>query len=218
MKIGILGTGTVGETIGTKLVELGHTVTMGSRDAANVKAAAWVKKAGKHAAAGTFKDAATAGEIVFNCTSGQGSVAAVTSAGEAALRGKVLIDVSNPLDFTKGPIPILSVGNTDSLGEQLQKAVPSAKVVKTLNTLGAPLMVNPRSLADSHNLFICGDDDGAKAKAVELLRSFGWRDDDIVDLGDITAARGVEAYVLLWVRIYRRFGSANFNLKLVRGK
>ena len=215
MKLGILGSGMVGSTLGKKFVEVGHEVKMGARDANNEKAAAWVKSTGGKASQGTFADAAAFGEIVLNCTAGTGSLAAVQAAGAKNLTGKILIDVANPLDFSKGMPPSLTVCNTDSLGEQIQRALPEAKVVKALNTLSATVMVNPGAVPGDHDLFICGDDAGAKGRVTELLRaSFGWK--SVLDVGDITAARGMEATLLLWVRLYGKFQTPNFNWKIAR--
>jgi len=216
MKLGVFGTGSVGQAIGGKLVALGHQVKMGSRTATNEKAAAWVKAAGGGASQGTFADAAAFGELVFNCTSGAGTVEAARAAGEANLRGKVLIDVSNSLDFSHGFPPTLFTGNTDSLGEQLQRALPETKVVKSLNTVNANLMVDAGSLAGGeHDVFVSGNDAGAKARVSEILRDwFGWK--HVVDLGDITTARGTESYVALWVRLYGALKTPQFNVKLVR--
>lgn len=216
MKLGVLGTGSVGQAIGGKLVALGHEVRMGSRSATNDKAAAWVKAAGGGASQGTFAEAAAFGELVFNCTSGAGTLEAARAAGEANLRGKVLIDVSNSLDASKGFPPVLFTGNTDSLGEQLQRALPETKVVKTLNTVTASLMVDAGSLAGGeHDVFVSGNDADAKGRVSAILRDwFGWK--HVVDLGDITTARGTESYVALWVRLYGTLKTAHFNVKLVR--
>lgn len=215
MKIGILGTGDVGKTLGSKLVELGHEVRMGGREASNASAAEWVGKAGARASAGTFADAAGFGEILFNCTAGVHSLAALEAAGAAALGNKILVDVSNPLDFSKGMPPSLSVGNTDSLGEQIQRTYPAVRVVKALNTMWCGIMVNPRMLPGSHVLFMCGNDEGAKARVAELVTSFGWRADEILDLGDIAAARGTEGILPLWLRVMGAKGSGAFNFALV---
>ena len=171
MRIGVIGTGSVGKTIGTKLVELGHEVTMGSRSATNEQAAEWAASAGAGASHGTFADAAAAGELVFNCTAGMVSLEALGAAGEENLSGKVLVDVSNALDFSKGRPPTLSVCNDDSVGEQIQRAFPEAKVVKALNTMNAGVMVAPASIPGEHDVFVCGNDDGAKAQVSELLES-----------------------------------------------
>lgn len=216
MKIAVLGTGAVGNTIGSKLVQVGHEVKMGSRTANNEKAAAWAKSAGPKASIGTFAEAASFGEMIFVCTKGDGTLPALEAAGEANLAGKVLVDISNPLDFSKGMPPSLFVSNTDSLGEQVQKRFPKAKVVKTLNTLNCELMVNPGKVGGGdHTIFVSGNDKDAKGKVVELLESaFGWK--DVIDLGDITTARGTEQVLPVWVRLWGALGHANFNFKIVR--
>jgi predicted dinucleotide-binding enzyme len=214
VRIGILGTGVVGQTIGGKLVELGHDVKLGSRTATNEKGAQWVAQHGSRASQGTFADAASFGQMVFNCTSGMVSLEALQSVGASNLAGKVLVDVSNPLDFSRGMPPTLSVCNTDSVGEQIQRAFPDAKVVKTLNTTNTAVMVNPAMVPGDHDLFICGNDADAKAKVSELLRSFGWR--TIIDLGDISASRGVEMILPLWLRLMGTFKTATFNFHIAR--
>jgi predicted dinucleotide-binding enzyme len=216
MRIGVLGTGTVGETVASKLVEVGHEVTMGSREAGNEKAVAWVAAAGEGAAEGTFADAAEFGELVVNATSGQHSLEALEAAGATLLAGKVVWDIANPLDFSQGFPPTLTVANTDSLAEQIQRAHPEAKVVKALNTVTAGVMVDPSSLGEQSNLFICGDDAGAKAQVIEILETFGWLSGDILDVGDIGAARGTEAYLLLWVRMMGALDGPNFNIRVVK--
>jgi predicted dinucleotide-binding enzyme len=216
MKIGVFGTGIVGQTLASKLVELGHSVRMGSRTTTNAGAAEWAKKAGQGASHGTFADAAKHGEMLFNCTNGQAALAALGAADPADLAGKVLVDVSNPLDFSRGMPPSLFVSSTESLGERIQSAFPGAKVVKTLNTVSAPLMVEPGRLAKGeHSVFVCGNDAAAKKSVEHLLRTgFGWK--DVVDLGDITMARGAEAYLMLWTRLYGALQSPEFNIRVVR--
>ena len=215
MKFGVLGSGLVGSTIATKLVSLGHEVKMGSRDAANPKGKAWVDKVGRGASQGTFADAAAFGEIVFNCTNGMGSLDALKSAGDAAFRGKILVDVANPLDFSKGMPPTLFVGNSDSLGETIQRTFPEAKVVKALNTVNASVMVEPGRVRGDHDLFVAGNDAGAKAQVVRLLKEdFGWK--NVNDVGDITAARATEAYLHLWLRLYGALQTADFNVHVAR--
>jgi predicted dinucleotide-binding enzyme len=216
MNIGILGTGQVGETLATKLISNGHKVKMGSRSATNEKAASWVKKIGANASHGTFSDSAKFGELIINCTKGEVALEALKLAGEENLNGKVLIDVSNPLDFSKGMPPTLTVCNTDSIGEQIQKSFPSAKVVKTFNTMSCLIMVNPRSLTGSHVIFLCGNDYGAKDKVQHLLKTFGWRENEILDLGDITASRGCEMVLPLWLRIMGTLKSGAFNFNIVK--
>jgi predicted dinucleotide-binding enzyme len=216
MKIGILGTGMVGDTIGTKLIQLGHEVKMGSRTATNEKAAAWVQKNGNHASQGTFAEAAAFGEIVFNCTHGVASLQALNLAGANNLNNKILIDIANALDFSHGMPPSLAVCNTDSLGEQIQRAFPLVKVIKTLNTMNCVLMVNPGSLANGdHNIFISGNDAGAKTKVLEILREwFGWK--SVIDLGDITTARATEMLLPIWVSLMGKYQSPNFNFKIIK--
>ncbi len=211
MKIGILGTGMVGESLGTKLVQLGHEVRMGSRQAGNAAAKAWAAQAGALASEGSFADAAAFGELVMHCGKGALAVEIAQAAGADNLKGKVLVDVTNPLDFSKGMPPSLSVCNTDSMAERLQAALPGTHVVKALNTLNAGLMVAPAQLPGEHNLFLAGNDAAAKAKVKALLQSFGWPEKAILDLGDITVARGLEATLLLWIRLYGAIGHPNFN-------
>jgi predicted dinucleotide-binding enzyme len=215
MKIAVLGTGSVGETIGSKLVQLGHEVKMGSRSATHEKGLAWAKAAGASASLGTFADAAEFGELAFNCTSGFGSVPALESAA-AQLKGKLVIDIANPLDFSKGFPPTLFTGNTDSLGEQAQRALPDSKVVKALNTVTAGLMVDAKRVAGGdHEAFICGNDAEAKAQVTKILQDwFGWQ--RVLDLGDISKSRGTESYLALWIRLYGALGTADFNLKIMR--
>ncbi len=215
MKIAVLGTGNVGTTIGSKLVELGHEVKMGSRTVGNEKALAFVKAAGDKASHGTFEDAAAFGEIIFNCTKGEVSIIVLKLAGAENLKGKIVIDVSNPLHASDGMPPSLFISNTDSLGEEIQHLFPEAHVVKTLNTMWCGLMVNPRMLHDEHTVFICGDNAEAKNKTKSILKEFGWRDAEILDLGDITNARGVESYLPLWLRTYLATKNGAFNIKVV---
>jgi hypothetical protein len=214
MRIGILGTGDVGSRLGTKLVSLGNDVKMGSRSAQNAKAAGWAKANGPRASAGTFADAAKFGEVVFNCTAGSVSLEALELAGADNLRGKVLVDVANALDFSKGMPPTLTVCNTDSIGERIQRTFPDAQVVKALNTMSNEVMVNPGLVPGEHDTFVCGNDPRAKAKVVEILRAFGWKSP--IDLGDITAARGLEMMVPVWVRLMMVNQTPNFNFKIAR--
>jgi 8-hydroxy-5-deazaflavin:NADPH oxidoreductase len=226
MNIGVLGTGMVAKTIAGKLDALGHAVKLGTRDAKATLARNEPDMAGgpplrtwleshPRASLGTFAEAATHGELVINALSGQGAIEGVRSAA-AALGGKILIDISNPLDFSKGMPPSLSVSNTDSLGEQVQRALPDTKVVKTLNTVNAFLMVDPQQLAGGdHSMIVCGNDAGAKAEVTKILEDwFGWK--DVVDLGDITNARGSEMFVALWVRLYGALQTPMFGMKIVR--
>jgi 8-hydroxy-5-deazaflavin:NADPH oxidoreductase len=212
--IAILGTGMVGDTIGSKLVSLGHKVMMGSRTANNEKATAWTSRNGNLASNGTFAAAAAFGDILFNCTQGQVSLEALQLAGRENLQGKILIDVANPLDFSKGMPPSLTICNTDSLGEVIQRQFSDVKVVKTLNTMNCQLMVNPGLLADPGHVFICGNDAGAKSEVEMLLRSFGW--EKILDLGDISASRGTEQLLPAWVRLMGTLQTPMFNFSIVK--
>ncbi len=214
MKIAILGTGMVGSTLGTKLVSLGHEVTMGSRSADNEKGLAWVESTGGKGSLGTFADAAAFGEIALNCTAGVASLDAVEAAGADNLRGKILLDISNPLDFSKGFPPTLSIMGDDSLGEAIQRALPDTKVVKTLNTVACTVMIDPGKLQADTDIFVSGNDAEAKGTVTNFLREqFGWK--RVVDLGDISTARGTEAWLLLWTRLYGALGNAEFNMALV---
>lgn len=213
MQIGVLGSGITGQTIGTKLIQLGHEVMLGSRDEANPPAVAWANDAGQHALYGTFMNAASFGEIIFNCTLGSASLSALQQAGEENLTGKILIDTANPLDRSTD-MWTLTVCNDDSLGEQIQRAFPEAKVVKTLNTVNANVMVDPAKLLEQTHVFVSGDDIEAKAMVVRILRDwFGWK--QIVDLGGIETSRGVEMYVLLWHNLRNAISSQRFNIKVV---
>jgi 8-hydroxy-5-deazaflavin:NADPH oxidoreductase len=216
MKIAVLGTGSVGATIGSKLIELGHEVKMGSRTATNEKAVEWANKNGAAASAGTFANAAAFGQLVFNCTKGMATLDILAMCGEDNLNGKILVDVSNPLDASQGGLPTLAVCNTDSLGEQIQKTYPQVKVVKSLNTMWCGIMVNPRMLPQTHQVYISGNDPEAKTTVKNLLNSFGWMDEEILDLGDISTSRGPEMILPLWLRIYSATQNGAFNLKIVR--
>lgn len=216
MKIGILGTGIVGKTVGSKLASLGHEVKMGSRSATNEKAAEWVAATGANASQGTFAEAAAFGEIIFNCTKGEITQDALALAGETNLNGKILVDISNPLDFSKGMPPTLSICNDDSLGETIQRKYPAVKVVKTLNTMNCNLMVNPAALAGDHVVFVSGNDAAAKAEVKKLLASFGWAEKNTIDMGDITTARGTEQLLPIWIRLWGVLGSPAFNFNIVK--
>jgi predicted dinucleotide-binding enzyme len=214
--MGVLGTGMVGQALATKLVELGHEVTMGSRQAGNERAVAWAAGAGDLASQGSFADAAAFGELLFHCTAGMHSLAALGEAGVGNLAGKILIDIANPLDFSGGFPPTLAVCNTDSLGEQIQSTFPDTRVVKALNTMNCQVMVDPGLVAGDHAAFMCGEDADAKRQVRELLKSFSWPAERIVDLGGIRAARGLEMYLPLWLSLMGATGGPNFNIAVLR--
>jgi len=204
----------VGQAIAGKLAALGHEVKMGAREAGNEKAAGWAKGAGSHASHGTFADAAAFAEIVFHCALGSAALDVLEAAGSKNLAGKILVDVSNPLDFSQGMPPTLFTGSADSLGERIQKAFREAHVVKALNTVNAQVMVAPERLASESNVFVCGNDAQAKKRVASIIQAFGWK--SVIDLGDITAARATEAYLLLWLRLYGALHTADFNIHIVR--
>jgi predicted dinucleotide-binding enzyme len=212
MKIGILGTGMVGEALGTKFVQLGHQVKMGSRSASNEAAAAWVRSAGQNASQGTFGDAADFGEMVFICLKGSVFLDVAKTLNLKSLAAKVLVDVSNPLEFSNGVLS-LSICNTNSLGEEVQKAVPQAKVIKTLNMVNCQVMVDPAK-GGNPTMLVCGNDAGAKNTVSQLLKSMGWT--DVIDLGDITKSRGTEMLLPLWLNLFGLFGNPAFGFKVVR--
>ena len=216
MRIGVLGTGAVGCAIATRMLQLGHEVTMGSRSAESEALVAWTGAAGGDAKGGTFADAAAAGELLFNCTTGIASLDVLASAGADNLAGKTLVDVAVPLDFSRGMPPRLAFCNDESLGERIQAAHPEARVVKTLNTVNSAVMVDPGRVRGDHSIFVCGDDGAAKAQVSALLEAIGWAAESIVDLGGIEAARGTEMYLPLWLRLYGHFGDADFNIALAR--
>jgi 8-hydroxy-5-deazaflavin:NADPH oxidoreductase len=216
MRIGVLGTGVVGQTLASAWIAGGHEVMLGSRTTDNEAATAWATGGGETATNGTFVDAATHGEVVVNCTPGEVTLSILADIGADVLSGKVLIDVANALDFSEGFPPTLSIVNIDSLGERVQRALPTTRVVKALNTMTAAVMADPARLDGRHDLFIAGDDEQAKRFVRSMLAEFGWSDDDIHDLGGIEAARGTEMYLPLWLRLMTTLGSAEFNIHVVQ--
>jgi len=214
MNIGMLGTGMVGEALGTKFVQLGHQVKMGSRTANNESATKWAAKNGANASTGTFADAAAFGEISFLCLKGEVEMDVVRSVGAGPFGGKIVVDVSNPLDFSRGMPPSLSVCNTNSLGEEVQKALPSAKIIKTLNIVNCDIMVDPGKAGEQPTMLICGNDAAAKTKVTSLLKNLGWS--DIIDLGDITKSRGTEMLLPVWLNLMQTLGHPHFGFKVVR--
>ena len=219
MKIAILGTGMVGNALATKLVQMGHQVMMGSRTAGSTGGQEWLRSVEGKGEIGTFADTAAFGEAVIDCTNGANSIEALRQASAGNLHGKVLIQVGNPLDFSKGMPPSLTVCNTDSLGEQTQREFPNARVVKALNTVNCDVMVNPACLVGEHELFICGNDLAAKSEVTGWLGEwFGWKRESVIDLGDISNARGTEMFLSLWVRLWGKLGTPHFNIHLARAK
>ncbi len=196
MKIGILGTGDVGRALGKAFLELGHEVKMGSRSAASEKALAWVREGGPRAATGSFAEAADFGEIVVLATLGVANEAVLRAAGPDKLRGKIVIDATNPLDFSGGAPPKLAVAGHDSAGERAQKLLPNAHVVKAFNTVGHAHMFRPSFPGGPPDMFICGNSAEAKRKVAGVLSGFGW---GVVDVGGIESSRYLEAMCLVWV-------------------
>lgn len=227
MKIAVLGTGIVGQTMASKLSQLGHDVMIGTRNVAQTLArrekgsygnpsfSEWYQQQ-SNIQLGSFQQAASYGELLFNCTSGAGAVEALQQAGDSTLNGKLLLDIANPLDFSHGMPPSLNPVNTDSLGETIQRTFPGLKVVKTLNTMNCNLMVNPGLVTGNHNVFVSGNDADAKAKATEILKSFGWKETNILDLGDITTARGTEQLLPIWLRLWSKLKTPMFNFHIVQ--
>ena len=218
----------VGRALAGRLSELGHDVVVGTReveetlgrtdpDAMGTPPFAEWQRGHEAVALVPLAEAGSHGELVVNATNGAGALAALEAVGAANLAGKVIVDVANPLDFSQGRPPILSVCNTDSLGEQIQRAYPEARVVKTLNTINAYVMVDPARVPGAHSVFVAGDDQTAKATVKGLLGEFGWRDEQIVDLGGIRAARGTEMYLPLWLTLCGALGSGDFNIAVARG-
>ena len=213
MKFGVLGTGMVGLAISNRLAELGHEVMIGTREPS--KSGDKLKSKNEAVKVGTFAESAAFGQILFNATNGAGALEALNMAGESNLNGKVLVDISEPLDFSNGMPPSLFVSNTDSLGEQIQRAFTQVKVVKTLNTITANVMVYPQHVANGdHHVFVSGNDAQAKEQVVDILKSFGWI--HILDLGDITTARATEMYIAIWLRLWGTLGTGMFNIKVMK--
>lgn len=215
MKYGVLGTGNVARTIGDKLIELGHSVMLGSRTTDNPQAAEWAKQHGEQAAHGTFADAARFGERIFNCVQGIHALEVLDAAGKANLNGKLLIDLTNPYIHKDGHISLdARWSGTTSLGEEVQRLLPQTKVVKTLNYLHNYLMTHPDELSEPITGFYCGNDKEAKAEVAKLLADFGWR--DTMDLGDISMSRYTEMLGAFWPAGLNATGNMEWGFKLVR--
>jgi len=213
MKVGVLGTGVVGRALGSAFIALGHEVKMGAREAGNAKAAEWAGSAGKGASAGTFAEAAESGELIVIATLGEGTISALDMAGPEKLKGKIVLDTTNPLDHSAGMPPKLFVGHKDSLGEMVQRALPGARVVKCFNTVGNALMFRPKLQGGPADMFIAGNDEGAKQKVKALLKDFGW---NTADIGGIEGSRYLEPMCLAWVLHGIKSGSWNHAFKFVR--
>lgn len=225
--IGILGTGAVGQTIAAKLVELGNQVMIGTRDVGKTQAqkertamggapfSEWHKQ---HAGVklGTFQDAAKFGDPVFLCLKGDAALGALSLAKAENFKGKTVIDITNPLDFSRGMPPFLvpQYSNTNSLGEEVQKALPGANVVKSLNIVNCEVMVNAKKSGGDSTMFVAGNNAGAKEETKAILQQFGWK--DIMDLGDISGARGMEMMLPVWVRIWATTQNGYIGFKIVR--
>lgn len=230
MKIAVFGTGSVGQTLASKLRDLGHEVMIGTRDVKESKErkdpdmygspgfGIWISE-NRNISLGTFSQAAAFGELIINATSGGSTLKALKSANRSDLKGKIIVDIANPLDFSRGMPPFLipELSNTNSLGEEIQKEFPESKVVKTLNTMWCGLMVNPAMIgAGDHVNYLCGNDQTAKDKVKDLLKKFGWKEDSLIDLGDITNSRGTEALLPIWVRLWAVTKTSAFNFKIVK--
>jgi len=213
VRVGILGTGDVGKALGRAFITLGHEVMMGARDAKNEKALAWAKQTGAKASVGTFADAASFGEIVVLATLGVANESAIKMAGPEHLHGKVVVDTTNPLDFSGGMPPRLAVSGNDSAGERVQRLLPDAFVVKAFNTVGNASMFRPDFAGGPPDMFICGNNDEAKRKVVGILSDFGWGH---IDIGGIESARYLEAMCLVWVLAAITTNNWNMAFKLLR--
>ena len=211
MKYAVLGTGMVGHTLATKLIALGHQVRMGARNVDNEKAVAWASQKGELAGSGSFAEVAAWADRAIFAIDGAWIVAVAELVGNEAVANKTVIDVTNPLHMSGDGVPTLvpELSNTTSAAEALQAALPDARVVKTLNTMNHQVMVNPGRVPGAHDVFVCGDDDVAKADAMEMLSEFGWSDP--IDLGTLAAARGTEGLMPFWLRMWGAVGHADFN-------
>lgn len=226
MNISVLGTGSVGQALSAKLISLGHKVFMGTRNIENSKnktepdgwgnpaIGTWLKN-NPEVKLCTFKESVQKGtDLIVFAMNGNAALDCLNVVGEDLLNGKTMIDISNPLDFSKGFPPSLTICNNDSLAEQIQAKYPKLKVVKSLNTMSNPVMVNPALIPGEHSVFISGNDETAKSRVISLLNSFGWKNENIIDLGDITTARGTEMLLPLWVRLFGKLQTPLFNFNV----
>jgi predicted dinucleotide-binding enzyme len=212
MRIAVLGTGMAGRTLASAFAALGHDVVVGTRHPGTTAARDdWTLELPLLA----YPDVAEGADLVVNATNGRASLAALAAVGAAALEGKVLLDVANPLDASAGFPPTLAVKDTDSLAEQIQRAFPGARVVKSLNTVNCNVMVDPTRVGDGGTtMFVAGDDAEARGVVVSLLQELGWR--DLIEFEELSAARGMEMWLPLWIRLMGRLGTADFNIRVVR--
>ncbi|WP_327427048.1 NADPH-dependent F420 reductase [Streptomyces sp. NBC_01236] len=217
MRYAVLGTGEVGRTLGGKLIELGHEVSLGSRTKDNPAAVEWADSAGPGAGHGTFAEAAAFGEVVVNAVGGRVAVTVLQTAGAENLDGKVVLDVSNPIAFEDGQVRLSPV-ESDSVGEQIQRTFPHARVVKSLNTINCYLMVDPALVPGEHQIFVSGEDQSAKEQVTELLGEFGWPPQRVLDLGGIRTARATEMYLPLWLTLMQNVGHPEFNVEIRRAR
>ncbi|WRZ94283.1 NAD(P)-binding domain-containing protein [Streptomyces sp. NBC_01007] len=217
MRYGVLGTGDVGRALAGKLVEVGHEVCLGSRTKDNAAAVEWAGGSGPTARHGTFADAAAFGEVVVNAVGGRVALTVLRSAGDEQLDGKVLLDVSNPMAFEDGEMRLSPV-ESDSVGEQIQRAFPQARVVKSLNTVNCHVMVDPARVPGEHQIFVSGDDESAKEQVTALLGEFGWPAHRVLDLGGIRTARAAEMYLPLWLNLFQSIGHPDFNVEVHRAR
>jgi hypothetical protein len=195
VRIGIIGAGNVGKTIAEGAERAGHEVKLGGR--------------------GEQAEAAEFGELIVNATDGDESLDALKAAGAENLAGKTLIDIANAGSSGSGGF-VLTHPSDDSLAEEIQREFPDLRVVKSLNTMHREVMTDPEKLSGDHAVFVCGNDDAAKAEVRGLLEEWGWKPDDILDLGDLTAARGLEAFVVLWLKLYAAVDRELFNIAVIR--
>jgi predicted dinucleotide-binding enzyme len=223
MKIGIIGTGVVGQTLGSKLISQGHDVALGTRDPDKLDdkkmfgatLREWKSQTENRGKVVTFKEAAAHGELLINATSGEVSLEALKLAEADKVGGKVLVDVANELGHSKGMPPAVLASQERCLAEKIQTAFPNLKVVKSLNTVNAFVMVDPKAVGGGdHTVFVSGNDAAAKGQVTALLKGFGWT--DVLDLGDVSTARGPEMYMAMWIRLWKATGSGQLNIKVVR--
>jgi 8-hydroxy-5-deazaflavin:NADPH oxidoreductase len=229
MKIAILGTGNVGQTLAAKLVSLGYEVMIGTRDVKDASSrtsadrygnpgfGSWLKD-NKKVKLGTNSEASSFGQLVINATNGAGSLAALTAANASNMKDKIIVDIANPLDFSSGTLALIpDLSNTNSLGEEIQRSFPMSKVVKTLNTMWCGLMVDPGMIGDGDHInYISGNDPDAKKSVIDILKKIGWKKENIIDLGDISGSRATEAILPIWLRVRGVVNTGAFNFKIVK--